>query len=113
MTQTNTSLYLIGAVLAGLFISSLSAGGMWLLENKKPTPKTVARDFILGAVLFFILLQLIPESTLALLTGVVAMVPFMNSVSENASVIENTIETLEDAIAPSDEVEVRVGVPRF
>jgi hypothetical protein len=113
MTETNTSLYWIGAVLAGLFISSLSAGGMWLLENKKPTPKTVARDFILGAVLFFILLQLIPESTIALLTGVVAMVPFMNSVSENVSVIENTIETLKDVIAPSDEVEVRVGVPRF
>jgi len=113
MTETNTSLYLIGAVLAGLFISSVSAGGMWLLENKKPTAKTVARDFILGSVLFFILLQLIPESTLALLTGIVAMIPLMNSVGNNSSVIENTIETLKDVIAPSDEVEVRVGVPRF
>jgi hypothetical protein len=114
MTETNTSLYWIGALIAGLFISGLSAGGMWLLENKKPTPKTVGRDFILGGILFFILLQLVPESTMTLLTGILAIVPVMKGGDNSTpSVVENILETLTGAVAPIDEVEVRVGVPRF
>ena len=114
MTETNTSLYWIGALIAGLFISGVSAGGMWLLENKKPTPKTVGRDFILGGILFFILLQLVPESTMSLLTMILAVVPAVKSDGEStASIVESVIETLTGAVAPIDEVEVRVGVPRF
>jgi hypothetical protein len=114
MTETNTSLYWIGALIAGLFISGLSAGGMWLLENKKPTPKTIGRDFILGGILFFILLQLVPESTLTLLATILAVVPTMNGGGESTtSIVNNVIETLTGAVAPIDEVEVRVGVPRF
>jgi len=116
MTETNSSLYWIGGIGAGTFISGLSAGGMWLLENKKPTPKTVGRDFILGVVLFFVLLQLIPESTMSLLAMVLALLPTMSASSATASsaneVVENVIETL-STVAALDEVEVRVGVPRF
>jgi hypothetical protein len=113
MTETNSSLYWIGGIGAGTFISGLSAGGMWLLESKKPTAKTVARDFILGGILFFILLQLLPESTMALLTGILAFVPTMSGGGSVPEVVENLIETLTGAAVPTDEVEVRVGVPRF
>jgi len=116
--MTESSLYWIGGIGSGVFISGLSAGGMWLLENKKPTAKTVGRDFILGGILFFILLQLLPESTMNLLTSIVAFVPVATAsaaatvaVAEGGS-YENVIETLTGA-ASSDEVEVRVGVPRF
>jgi len=108
--MTDSSLYWIGGVGSGVFISGLSAGGMWLLESKKPTAKTVARDFILGGILFFILLQLVPESTMSLLTGIIAFVP-VASAAAAAPLVENVIETINDAVA--DEVEVRVGVPRF
>lgn len=111
MTESNSSLYWIGGLGAGAFISGLSAGGMWLLENKKPTAKTVGRDFILGGILFFILLQLLPESTMSLLTGILAFVPVMSGGGAVPAVVENVIETLTGAAI--DEVEVRVGVPRF
>jgi hypothetical protein len=110
--MTDSSLYWIGGIGSGAFISGLSAGGMWLLENKKPTAKTVARDFILGGILFFILLQLLPESTMNLLSGIIALVPVASVASvAGTPVVENVIETLKDVV--SDEVEVRVGVPRF
>jgi hypothetical protein len=115
MSETNSSLYWIGAIGSGAFISSLSAGGMWLIENKKPTVKTISRDFILGGILFFILLQLIPESTMALLAGLMLMIPKMSggggAVAGESNIVENIVETLTSV--PLDEVEVRVGVPRF
>uniref|UniRef100_A0A6C0JXV5 Uncharacterized protein n=1 Tax=viral metagenome TaxID=1070528 RepID=A0A6C0JXV5_9ZZZZ len=114
MSEMNSSLYWIGALLSGVFITSVSAGGMWLLENKKPTAKTVGRDFILGGILFFILLQLVPESMITLLTGLVVMMPKMSGGGETESLVQNTIETLTVSSASAlDEVEVRVGVPRF
>jgi hypothetical protein len=112
MTETNSSLYWIGGIGSGVFITALSATAMWFLENKKPTAKTVGRDFILGAILFFILLQLVPESMMTLLGGAIALVPTMSGGSA-PEVIENVIETLTSTVAASDEVEVRVGVPRF
>lgn len=116
MSETNSSLYWIGAVVSGAFISSLSAGGMWLIENKKPTVKTIGRDFILGGILFFILLQLVPESTMALLSGLLLIIPKMSPNMSGGgetepNVVENIVETLTSASL--DEVEVRVGVPRF
>ena len=111
MTESNSSLYWIGGVGSGVFISALSATAMWFLENKKPTAKTVGRDFILGGILFFILLQLVPESMMSLLTGAIALVPM--SGGSAPTVVDNVIETLTSTVAASDEVEVRVGVPRF
>ena len=79
---------------------------MWVAEKKIPTGKTVGRDVLLGIVLFFLLLQFLPESTIALVTALVAVFTFRvsgggDSVSASAS-------------SPSiDEMEVRVGVPKF
>ena len=112
MSETNSSLYWIGAIGSGAFISSLSAGGMWLIENKKPTVKTISRDFILGGILFFIFLQLIPESTMALLAGLMVIIPKMSGGGAiEPNIVDNIVETLTSV--PLDEVEVRIGVPRF
>ena len=110
MSETSSYLYGAGAFVGGTVLSSVSASGMWLLEGKKPTLKTVGRDFILGAILFFVLLQLVPESTMALLTGLIAFMP-SGAATATATQIAETANTLVEAI--SDEVEVKVGVPRF
>jgi hypothetical protein len=125
MSETGSYLYGTGAFVGGIVLTSVSASGMWLLEGKKPTVKTLGRDFLLGAILFFVLLQLVPESTMALLTGIVAFMPKMStgdasatdsatifaSASDTASSIAETANSIVEAM--SDEVEVKVGVPRF
>ena len=116
MSETSSSVYLLGAGLGGTVLATMSAVGMWIVEKKKPTGKTVGRDFILGSILFFILLQLIPDSMTSLVAGIIAFVlPNITEVA-NASmpeVIENVVETLTSTVAPMEEMEVRVGVPRF
>jgi hypothetical protein len=102
MSEMNSSVYLLGAGLGGVALASTSAIGMWFLEKKKPTGKTVGRDFILGAILVILLLQIVPESTMALLSGLLVFVPTLNS----SPIMDVTV-------AAVDEVEVRVGVPRF
>ena len=97
-----THLYWFGGGLGAITLSSVSAIIMWFAENKLPTVKTIGRDLILGAILFFLLLQLLPESTMSLLTAILAMVTLNSNIIDN-----NPIAT---AI---DDMEVRVGVPTF
>ena len=100
MSEMNSSIYLLGAGLGGAALATTSAVGMWFLESKKPSGKTVGRDFILGAILVVLLLQIVPESTTSLLTGLLAFIPMATPIM--------------DVTVPSvEEVEVRVGVPRF
>ena len=101
MSEINSSVYLLGAGLGGAALATTSAVGMWFLEKKKPTGKTVGRDFILGAILVVLLLQVVPESTTTLLSGLLAFVPMSSS-----AIMDVTVPAV-------DEVEVRVGVPRF
>ena len=102
MSELNSSVYLLGAGLGGATLATTSAVGMWFLEKKQPTGKTVGRDFILGAILVILLLQVVPDSTTALLSGLLAFVPTLSS----SPIMDVTV-------AAVDEVEVRVGVPRF
>ena len=99
--MSDSSVYLLGAGLGGAALATTSAVGMWFLEKKKPTGKTVGRDFILGAILVVLLLQIVPESTTSLLTGLLAFIPMAS-----APIMDVTVPSV-------DEVEVRVGVPRF
>lgn len=75
---------------------------MWFAEKKVPTVKTVGRDLILGAILFFLLLQLLPESTMSLVTGVLALAAVQNEIIESAS-----------SSSVADDIELRLGVPTF
>ena len=65
------STYAVGALLGGTSMSLLSAVGTYAVEKTKPTTKTLSRDFILGAVLLLLILQLLPESTGKLIHGII------------------------------------------
>jgi hypothetical protein len=108
-----------GALLGGTTMSILSAAGAFVLEKKQPTPKTLARDFILGAILLLLILQILPESTGKLISYVTsfATVPAFATVTSMASAAaaatSSTDLSAQDGATPIDDMEVKVGVPRF
>ena len=114
-TLPSGSSYLAGALLGGTTMSALSAGGTFLLEKKKPTPKTLARDFILGAVLLLLILQILPESTAKLigyLTSFVAL-PALSSLASTPAALVAEAPSISSLVDAAGEMEVKVGVPRF
>jgi hypothetical protein len=106
--------FLLGAVLGGTTLTLLSAVGTFALEKQQPTVKTLSRDFILGAILFLMIMQLLPESTGNLVSYVVSFIsiPAIFSMAKNVvpEIVPEVKEVLE---AITDEIEVKVGVPRF
>jgi len=102
---TPQHLYWLGGGLGAVTLASISAALQWFAESKMPTVKTVGRDLILGTILFFLLLQLLPESTMALLTGIL-------SFAQMKDVIATTAGTVIEVVAV-DDMELRVGVPNF
>jgi|UniRef100_A0A6C0K4K8 hypothetical protein len=103
-SETPSYIYWVGGGLGAITLASVSAIIMWFAEKKLPTIKTIGRDFILGAILFFLLLQLLPESTMTLVTSILALteatVPEANSIIDSVSSVV-------------DDIELRVGVPNF
>lgn len=88
-------------ILGGVAISSLGAGTMVFLEESKPSVKTVARDFIIGALMMLMILQLLPESAEYMVSTVLALAPLSLFAKAQAG---------GDA---EPEMEVKVGVPNF
>jgi hypothetical protein len=87
--------YLIGILFGGILISTLGAISTYNLENKKPTTKSLIRDFIIGSILFVLVMQLLPESSISLITALTSFV--------TSSVIPTSV----------DDIEIQVGVPKF
>lgn len=104
MSETPSYLYWFGGGIGAVSLASISAAVMWIAEKKVPTIKTVSRDLILGCILFFLLLQLLPESTMTLVTTFVSLFKMNGGALDSAAAA---------VIATSDEMEVRVGVPSF
>ena len=103
--MTDTTALFSGMGLGGVLISSLGTGSTIFIEKKSPSFKTVARDFIIGAILVALIMQLLPESTTSLVKAVLAIMPAMSLANMNfaaATVAEST-----------DDMEVQVGVPNF
>ena len=100
--MTDTTALFSGMALGGLLISSLGTGSTIFVEKKSPSVKTVARDFIIGAVLVALVMQLLPESTTSLVRAVMTMLPAMSFAAIKAAPTE-----------VADDVEVQVGVPNF
>lgn len=107
-SETPSYLYWVGGGLGAVTLASASAIIMWVAEQKVPTVKTIGRDFILGAILFFLLLQLLPESTMSLVAAIVAITTVKNEI---ISTQENPI--MESVMTAVDDIELRVGVPNF
>jgi hypothetical protein len=88
-------------VLGGVVVSSLGAGTTYFLEEKQPSIKTVARDFIIGALMMMMILQLLPESSEFLIQFAMSLIPLSLFAKP---------QTGGDAVP---EMEVKVGVPNF
>ncbi len=107
--------YLMGAVLGGTAMSVISASGTYIMEKVRPTAKSLARDFILGAILLSLIMQVLPDSTTRFVGWFLSLVPAVASVSSTLEA-PTGLTSLLPAVTPtlaSDEVEVKVGVPRF
>jgi len=103
MSENERSIYWVGGTIGGVTLASVSAIVMWLAEKKVPNGKTLGRDLLLGIILFFILLQLLPESTTMLITTIMSLAAFSNT----------QITEVSTAVPSLEEMEVRVGVPKF
>jgi hypothetical protein len=92
-----------GMILGGVLIMSLSAGSSLFVEKQKPSPKALARDFIVGAVLVALIMQLLPESSDMILGSLAAIIPTSLP----------SLPAMTGGAAAADDMEVKVGVPGF
>lgn len=111
--MSSTSLPLVtGMALGGVIIASLGAGSTMYIEEKKPSVKSLGRDFIIGAVMVAMIMQLLPESTTSVIQSILSLAPLSlfrsapAAIAESAGAVFSTGEGGED-------VEVKVGVPKF
>lgn len=96
-----------GMLLGGVVIASVGAGGTLFLEKKNPTPKSLVRDFLIGAIMVAMIMQILPESSSSLITGLLSLVP-------STTALLSTAQKGGDAKSSgSDEMEVKVGIPKF
>jgi len=85
-------------LLGGVAISILGALSTYFLEEKNPSLKTLTRDFIIGAMMLAMILQLLPESSASMIQYVISLAP---------------LSLLQAKAVVQDDMEVKVGVPRF
>lgn len=100
-----------GIVLGGVVISTLGAASTHFIDEKAPTVKTLSRDFIIGAVMVAMIIQLLPESSTSVIQFVMSLVP-LTLFAEGQKVVESITEVVTTAPL-GDEQEVKVGVPKF
>lgn len=101
MAETSSSNgMLMGMILGGAVVSALGATSVYMMEKEKPKIKTILRDFIIGAILVMMLLQIMPDSTTSLLEGVSGA---MSSLSAASSSIGSSIS----------DIEIQTGIPKF
>jgi hypothetical protein len=98
----------------------MSAVSSYFMKEEAPTVKTLSRDFILGSILVLFIMQILPDSVTKLMTLLMSLFVFKSSASgggniigDIATAIGDTATTLSTVSSTSNEVEVRVGVPRF
>jgi glucose uptake protein GlcU len=92
-----------GMLIGGTLIAALGAGSTVFVEKKNPSGKSLTRDFLIGAILFAMILQLLPESTANLVHTIVALLPAFTALSQKGG----------GESGGGDEQEVQVGIPKF
>jgi len=110
----------IAPVFGGIALCIMSTASTYYVDKELPKGKSIARDFILGAILVLCIMQILPESVA---NGVAMLLSFssvftMKNMVGGAPTTNETIVSVPAVFAPdftggSDETEVRVGVPRF
>lgn len=94
-----------GMILGGVVISALGAASSHFVENKNPTVKSLSRDFIIGGVMVLMIMQLLPESSTSIIEFLLTLVPLTLFTASKPEV--------EEVVKIVEEVEVKVGVPKF
>lgn len=89
--------YLYGILIGGSVITTLGALSTYNVENKKPTMKSLTRDFIIGSILFLLIMQLLPESSSSVISYISSSIP----------------TSLPSLSNPIDDMEIQVGIPKF
>ena len=95
-----------GMALGGIVISALGAGSTIFLEEKKPSVKSLSRDFIIGAIMVALIIQLLPESATTVIQLALSLAPL--SLFQGLP----TLPGMTGGGGASEE-EVKVGVPSF
>lgn len=98
-----------GMALGGAVISALGAGSTIFVEEKKPSFKSLMRDFIIGAIMVALIIQLLPESATTVIQFALGLVPlslFQGGSGPGAA-------ALAAMTGGGSEEEVKVGVPTF
>ena len=96
----SSSTLFTGMLLGGGIISCIGAASTYYLEEKAPSAKSLTRDFIIGAAMIAMILQLLPESSEYLIQYAVNLLPL------------TMLKTIQTGNVESD-VEVKLGVPKF
>jgi zinc transporter ZupT len=107
----------IAPLFGGVALSAMSVATNYYVDRQAPKTKTIARDFILGAILVLCIMQILPESV----SSGVAMLMTFSSAAATSAATATTISAIADLPISepiplsfvSDDVEVRVGVPKF
>jgi hypothetical protein len=89
----------LGMAIGGAVIASIGAVSMYAVEKKKPTVKSLIRDFIIGGVMVLLLLQLLPDSAQHLIDTVKSIPSFSSSMMGGSSGL--------------GDMDIQVGIPRF
>ena len=111
---------MVAAAVGGTTMTLISAIGNYALDKDMPTVKTISRDFILGAVLLLLIMQLLPESTTRLVSYIMALTAVTTTAvaAPVTTAITDAVASVAETIVPGAEtdvsdLEVKVGVPRF
>lgn len=89
----------VGILFGGALISSLGAISSYSVEKKPPTMKSVMRDFIIGSVLFLLIMQLLPDSSASLLSYISSF-SFLSAMPSMSS-------------SGGEDLDIQVGLPQF
>lgn len=100
-----------GMVLGGVLISAIGAASTVFAEGKKPTVKSISRDFIIGSVMIALIIQLLPESSTSLIQFVMGLVP-LALFQRGGGGAPGGSAVASDSLG-MEQMEVKVGVPRF
>jgi hypothetical protein len=99
----SSSMLAAGIAIGGVTIAGVGAVSTYYMDNKKPSIKSIMRDFIIGSVLVLMLIQLLPDS-------IQQVASFLPSFSSVATMVGGATETV---AAATNDMEIQVGVPGF
>ena len=81
--RMNTT-YIYGMLLGGTVVSALGGVAEYMKEKEMPSYKSLARDFLVGAILVLFLLQIVPDSMTSLVDSLPALPQLGSIVSASA-----------------------------